>query len=131
MTYWIRKVLVYEATLANELGYETVEGRLKACRALISIAGERLDDGSPDVYLSAYFLDDVGPHKPRVDTSRLPTSVHGQVFLPVPLFDAWLDLLRNEAPIWIYLNDNPAFVGGSGIGTREEPPGEGLWDRDR
>jgi hypothetical protein len=68
----------------------------------------------------AFFLDDTSP-VPR--NSFDPATKRGNLFLPRWQFEWFVDLLRNEKPVSVYLNSVTPRV--NTLFTGPEPPGEG------
>jgi hypothetical protein len=67
----------------------------------------------------AFFLDDTSPVP---NNSFDPVSKIGNLFFPWWQFEWFVDLLRNESPVSVYLNSDAPNVGG--IFTGPEPAGE-------
>ena len=76
----------------------------------------RGDDG---YHLVFYFLN---PDSPVPSPSYLPDYKRGVVYLPFDQMQVYLDVLRNEKPIYAYMNSNrPEW---NNIKTTQEPVGE-------
>lgn len=76
--------------------------------------------GADNQRVVAYFLS---------DDSQIPTPTTtiggkwGPIFLPDKLMAAWVDMVRNEKPLFGYINtDQPSWTN---VSTTSEPVGEG------
>lgn len=80
-----------------------------------------------------YFADRFGESENGYSTIGEPERV--QAHLPAADYDAWLDLLRHEAPVYLHWTVGAdATADGGGIihlATGPEPPGEGPTDYSR
>jgi hypothetical protein len=66
-----------------------------------------------------YFLSDDSPVPAPTTTVN---GTWGPIFLPASLLPAWVDMLRNETPLYGYINtDRPEWTS---ISTTQEPVGE-------
>ena len=110
----IRKFQItsYKITLGDKLA-ATFDGTTIKIRGVISCIG-------PDNQrIVAYFLADDSP-VPAPTTTR--EGKWGPVFLAKEIMDQWVDMLRNEKPIFGYINtDHPEWTH---ISTSQEPVGE-------
>lgn len=75
---------------------------------------------APHYYLNLYFL---RPDSEKMDNYFYPDQRVGASFLPFEQYNWYLDILRNEEPVYGYLNS--ARPSGNGISTSQEPVGEG------
>lgn len=93
-----------------------VEARIRGIVRCTGLA----PDNSANYQLDVYFLD---------DNSDVPTPVvnleerNGAIFMPLTLLHSFIDVLRNEKPIYGHLRgDNPEWTS---VTTANEPVGEG------
>ena len=99
-------------------GYQAVLGRVKLIGGEV-IAGIRC---YPEVSGSGVL--DIG-FVPDTDTlpNNYSSGTYHISFRFISEFPSYIDMLRNESPVWLYLDtDNPA---NHGIRTSKEPIGEG------
>lgn len=99
--------------------FDGVEARI---RGIVRCTGTGRDTGD-DYRLDVYFIDpDSGVPSPQVD---LPNHA-GALFLPMAYMSTFVDVLRNEAPIYGHLRgDRPEWTS---ITTTKEPVGAGDED---
>jgi hypothetical protein len=102
----------YEIRLGDSLSATWSDVQVSA-RGVIACHGE-------DHRLLIYFL---GEHSPVPEPVFDPGARVGAIFLPFHYLPHYVDLLRNESPIYAYLNsENPRW---NSIRTTQEPVGEG------
>lgn len=70
----------------------------------------------------------VAPDSPMPEPIYEQDKKHGYMFMPIADLNAFVDVLRNESPIYGHLrNDRPDFTS---VTTTQEPVGEGFLDSD-
>ena len=70
--------------------------------------------------LNIYFL---RPDSPTIKNVNFPDKGRATIFLPAEQYSSYVDLLRNEKPVYAYItNDNPEM---NLLCTTEEPVGVG------
>ena len=105
------EVKTYEVRIARELT-GTAEGLTVRFPASILCQGEKY-------HTVAYFLDDTSPVPAN---TFLPEYKRGTIFVPRWQYEWFIDLLRNEKPVFCYLNsDTPKW---NSLYTGQEPVGE-------
>lgn len=107
-------------------------GQLGSDRMLV-LRHHILDDDSNAVETTSeiYFADRFEQSSDGFSTDGASTTVRAH--LPAEDFSIWLDLLRNEAPVFLHwsVSDQPGTPEGDGIihlATGPEPTGEGPVD---
>jgi hypothetical protein len=76
-----------------------------------------------EVTLIVYFLADGSPVPAATISSGLPYAEHlVQLFLQKEMMPVWIDLLRHEKPVYVYVNTKRP--GSTHISTSAEPIGE-------
>ena len=106
------EVSTYDVRLARQLDLH-VDGNLVRYHAAISCRGSGYT-------LAIYFL---------TDTSYVPNNAfdaaakRGTMYLPREQYEMYADLLRNEGPVYCFLNSSYPLH--NGIYTGTEPVGEG------
>jgi hypothetical protein len=112
MAYRYFEIETYNTFLFNKF-LTTKQGVTITARGMIICNGDDVQQ------VRAYFLAEGSPAPdPFVDRDgkRL------QMFLPYQMMQSWIDLLRNEKPIYaVYDTDNPQW---SYVSTLSEPVGE-------
>ncbi len=102
----------YDVRLAKKLDAQ-VDGSLIQYHALISCRGSGYT-------LAIYFL---------TDQSYVPNNTfdvtlkRGTIYLPLDQYPVYIDLLRNEGPVYCFLNSSYPLQ--NGLYTGAEPVGEG------
>lgn len=105
------EITTYEIGIAREMNGSAGGLSLKF-PAYISCGGEQ---GSVTIYA----LDDTSPIP---DNTYLPSTKHGTIFVPRWQYEWFRDLVRNEKPLYCYLNsDKPKW---NSLSTDSEPVGE-------
>jgi hypothetical protein len=87
-------------------------GRTIMARGIISCRG-------PGYRIAAYFLSD---DSPIPDATTSTQGDWAAIFLPPELMALWIDLLRNERPLYGYINTG--IPGLTNLSTSLEPVGE-------
>ena len=106
------EVTTYDVRLARQLDTH-VDGNLVRFHSVISCRGSGFT-------LAIYFLTDLS-YVPN--NAYDPTAKRGTMYMPSDQYEWYIDLLRNERPIYCFLNSSyPLF---NGIYTGAEPVGEG------
>jgi hypothetical protein len=111
MTVVTFEIKTYEITIAREMN-GSAEGKNLKFTAYINCTG--------DVYrATVYVLDDTS----YVPANTFNTAIKwGNIFVPRWQFEWFCDLLRNEKPVYCYLNsDTPKW---NSLSTGSEPVGE-------
>lgn len=105
------EVKTYEVKISRELN-GTAGGLSVKFPAYILCQGD-------EYHAVVYVLDDTSP----VPTNTfLPASKRGTIYVPRWQFEWFLDLVRNEKPVYCYLNsDTPKW---NSLYTGQEPVGE-------
>jgi hypothetical protein len=89
-------------------------GKLIKARGIVSCYGPN------NLRFLAYFLTDDSPVPPP---TYIEANKVGAIFLPFKEMPPFIDLVRNEKPLYAYLNtDHPEW---NSIRTTKEPVGEG------
>jgi hypothetical protein len=102
----------------RQLELREISGEEVQIRAMVRCSGE------------GYTLDVifVAPDSPMPNPTFDEEKKKGQMFMPIADIAAFVDVLRNEKPIYGHLrNDRPDFTS---VTTRQEPVGEGFMDAD-
>jgi len=106
------QITSYRVKLSDKLSATFGGTKIKA-RGIISCIG------SDNQRIVAYFLTDDSPVPAPTTTLE---GKWGPVFLPKEIMGQWVDMLRNEKPIFGYINtDHPEWTY---ISTSAEPVGE-------
>ena len=106
-------IQTYSIKLGDKLS-ATFSGTTIQARGIVSCMG-------PDnLRVVVYFLTDDSPvPKPTVTVN----GKWGPIFLPKEMIGPWVDMLRNEKPLFGYINtDRPEWTS---VSTTDEPVGEG------
>lgn len=99
---------------------------------LIVLSHKLVAEGAPDEHRSEiYFADRFGEQEGGFHTTGAPDNVRAH--LPAADYTAWIDLLRNESPVYLHwtTSDVPGTSETDGIihlATGPEPTGEGPVD---
>ncbi len=105
------EVKTYEVKIARELNAST-DGLSLKFPAYILCRGD-------EYHVVVYFLDDASPVPAN---TFIPARKRGTIFVPRWQFEWFIDLLRNEKPVYCYLNsDAPNW---NALYTGLEPVGE-------
>ncbi len=105
------EITSYEITVARELN-GSAQGMSLRFPAYILCRGQ-------EYHVVVYALDDSSPVP---NNTFLPERQRGTIFIPRWQYDWFLDMLRNEKPVYAYLNSNtPKW---NSLFTGEEPVGE-------
>ena len=106
------EVTQYTIQLGDKLS-ATFEGTTIKARGIINCLGP------DDQRVIGYFLSDDSPVPAATTTNG---GKWGPVFLPTGMMLLWVDMLRNEKPIYAYINtDHPEWTN---VSTGTEPVGE-------
>ena len=105
------EITSYEVKVARELN-GSVQGMNLKFPAYIVCRGKKY-------HVVVYVLDDSSPVP---NNTFLPEYKRGTIFVPRWQYDWFLDILRNEKPVYCYLNSNtPKW---NSLYTGKEPVGE-------
>jgi hypothetical protein len=104
-------VTTYEVTLCREMSMGVVGATFYACITCRSSGGDRF---------CLYFM---RPDSPAVDNIYDPITRWGSAYLTEEQFPWYIDLLRNEKPVYAYLNSEKPIW--NRLFTGPEPVGEG------
>lgn len=105
------EITSYEVKVAREMG-GTAQGVSAKFPAYILCKGK-------EHQVVIYALHDSSPVP---DNTFLPPYKHGTIFVPRWQYDWFLDMLRNEKPVYCYLNSNTPKS--NSLYTGKEPVGE-------